>query len=246
MTNRYSKPTKLYLTFLSLFLVASLIFAGCNSSPEPSPTPTPTPTSLTDLQILTRCEQAMVKISSFHFEEAIDISSRQYGETNIRLHTVVVGDFVRPDKFKAIVERSGVEEEAESWSGGTMTVVRVGTIQHQNAHQWRHVPGVFWGERLYIDPDTLLTNILGDQSALARLGDEEVTGIASYHFEGSGVAPDDIPAQVEIWISKKDFLVCRATLKGDIPESEGGGQFAVTLELSSFNCEVTIELPPTP
>ncbi|MBA7667870.1 hypothetical protein ES703_75971 [subsurface metagenome] len=127
-----------------------------------------------------------------------------------------------------------------------MTVVRVGTIQHQNAHQWRHVPGIFWGERLYIDPDTLLTNILGDQSALARLEDEEVAGIASYHFEGSRVAPDDIPTQVEIWISKEDFLVCRVTLKGNIPESEGGGQFAVTLELSSFNCEVTIELPPTP
>lgn len=124
-----------------------------------------------------------------------------------------------------------------------MAVVRVGTTQHQNAQQWRHVPGVFWGERLYIDPDTLLTNILGDQSALARLGDEEVAGVVCYHFEGSGLTPDGIPAQVGIWISQEDFLVCRVILGGDVPKSEGGGQFAAMLELSGFNCEVTIELP---
>ena len=44
MINRYKNFTKLPLIFLSLFLVTSLIFAGCSTAPTPTPTATPTPT----------------------------------------------------------------------------------------------------------------------------------------------------------------------------------------------------------
>ena len=41
MINRYKNLTKVFLIFLPLFLVTSLVFAGCGSSPAPTPTTTP-------------------------------------------------------------------------------------------------------------------------------------------------------------------------------------------------------------
>jgi hypothetical protein len=221
------------------FIILMITVTGCT---EPAPAPAP----LSASEIISQSSEKMEAVNSFHF-----ILDQVGGGTPIAMGlemTNAVGDIVRPDRLKATISGtfSGMFLEVQ-----IITVGEEIYMTNPLTGKWELLPAQFSILKVF-DPNTGIAAIMKGMVDLARLDDEEMEGVICYHLSGS-IASDKlrpitvtsvegVAIPIEVWIGEEDFLVRHIKLQGKITEGEVEGIIR-TLKLSSFNEEVSIEVP---
>jgi hypothetical protein len=225
------------LTVVLSFIIFMVTVAGCS---EPAPAPLPAS------EIISQSSEKMEAVNSFHF-----VLDQVGGGTPIAMGlemTNAIGDVVRPDRMKATIsgKLSGMFLEVE--------IITVGEdiyMTNPLTGKWELLPVQFSILEVF-DPNTGIAAIMKGMVDLARLDDEKIEGVSCYHLSGS-IASDElrpitvtsvegVAIPIEVWIGEEDFLVRHIKLEGKITESEVEGIIR-TIKLSSFNEEVSIEVP---
>ena len=114
---------------------------------------------------------------------------------------------------------------------------------------------VIWPQMFMVVPDELGENELGEMSEeLVQLADENIDGVACYHFQAQVPLPPGSTAKNDWWIGKADLLAYQVQLEVQL-EAEatildtrgqnivGPASWRTVLKLSSFDEPVTIEAP---
>jgi hypothetical protein len=220
-----------------LFVIISLVLAGCSSSYSPS---------LSAKEVISKSYDGMQAVNSFHF--ALD---QVGGGTPITMGiemTKASGDAVKPDKIQTTISATAM---------GTLIEVKMvtvgGTTMMTNplSGKWEILSDQFKVLAVF-DPGSGIAAITKGIANPIPLQDEKMGDTLCYHLEGSVLSETLGPItasttkgaiiNTEVWIGKEDFLVYQIKLTGKVTDTEKEGIIR-TLTFSNFNQNINIALP---
>ncbi len=226
-------------------LLAILLIAGCggdgdkDSEHELSPLPPE--------EVIATASPRLDELKSFHFE-----LKQKGGGTPIAMDlelTAASGDIEPPDRLSMKMEATWGKQFMES---ELVTVGETTYMTNPLSGKWENLSDDFTAVTLF-QPDTGIKAVMESVTGLSMLEAEMVGGVLCYHLKGEldsevldaiavGHAAEGLSVDTEIWIGGEDFLLRKVEFDGRITEEEKEGIIR-TLEISSFNEPVNIELP---
>lgn len=233
-----------------LLLVSTLVgLSGCQSRSQATTTPTP---DLAPTEIAERAAEAMLAVESLHFAIERSGALAYIDADGLLAFKRAEGDFVRPDRLRAIVRIVTAFTPVE------IGMVVLGADQYATdpiTGDWEPLPPE-WGQfnlAVLFDPEVgirgLLRNGLMD---LKLVGREERDGQPHYRLSGRArgesisamtmgfMGSSDV--DLEVWVSADDFYVRRLYIVE--PESDPQDPTTWDLTFSKLGQPVEIEAPP--
>ena len=223
------------------------------ATPTPTVTPSPTPSARLPSaeDILEASTEAMMAVSSFHFEldVVVKVESDDFA---LDLPVEISGDYQAPDRIKASLKMVVIFLTIET------EMVSLGNTQYikePETGEWQVTVGE---SSIFLDPAQFVQVELENLKDLAIVGLESLDGVEVYHLTATTAegtyGGGEGEFQLSLWARVEDGLVARVVAEGEIDLGEvagdllgdvGQGAAAVTLKvtLSNFDEEVTIEAP---
>jgi len=233
---------KVVLFFIALIAITMLsvpMITACKKTES-------TPPSFSASEIIDNTGERISKVKSFHFE----ITHVGGGTPLVEGLEMVEarGDIVKPGRLKvSISAKMGIMFVEVD----IITVGKTTYMTNPLNKEWELLTSEFSAISIF-DPDTSISAILKDMTDLTRLDDGKIDAISCYHIKGKVPCEslraitlssiEGVEIDVEVWISKEEFLLHQIKLEGKITDTEKPG-IVREIRLSDFDQELEIELP---